>query len=324
MLGEVEILDGQVEVDAGYEKAKRTATESVERGASLHQPRLQQNAIHHNAIHYRHPRLTQKARKAAVQDLSTLLTMKDLAMAALLVAFVLQVPFARGTSVLQPLSVERPDEAVFPLPEAPRHLPPFGTEVTGAKATNKFWANWVVEEGRELSIHPMPYVLRYDESTGSPNMRISRSSSDERVVQYGDAETNGAEKIRYYFSPFVSEFGLGAIEGAGNDGQVVVKEGLFGIHAEVRGPVGSGRKIVFPIYSGMSYVSGLYSGFTPKITSDRALLVIERVSNGIWRLLNNGGKEFRLYAVDPAGNFADETFDFHSDGRIWMLSMVEP
>ena len=148
------------------------------------------------------------------------------------------------------------------------------------------------------SIHPMPYVLRYDESTGSPNMRISRSSSDARVVQYGDAETNGAEKIRYYFSPFVSEFGLAAIEGAGNDGQVVVKEGLFGIHTEVRGPVGSGRKIVFPIYSGMSYVSGLYSGFTPKITSDRALLVIERVSNGIWRLLNNGGKElFVLFGV---------------------------
>eukprot|EP00434_Breviolum_minutum_P020995 symbB.v1.2.018524.t1/scaffold1481.1/size116218/3 len=228
-------------------------------------------------------------------------------MAALLVAFVLQVPFARGTSVLQPLSVKRPDEAVFPLPEAPRHLPPFGTEVTGAKATNKFWANWVVEEGRELSIHPMPYVLRYDESTGSPNMRISRSSSDERVVQYGDAETNGAEKIRYYFSPFVSEFGLGAIEGAGNDGQVVVKEGLFGIHTEVRGPVGSGRKIVFPIYSGMSYVSGLYSGFTPKITSDRALLVIERVSNGIWRLLNNGGKELLVLSFVCMQSIPPET-----------------
>lgn len=27
-------------------------------------------------------------------------------------------------------------------------------------------------------------------------------------------------------------------------------------------------------------------------------------------------QEFRLYAVDPAGNFADETFDFHSDGRM--------
>ena len=57
-------------------------------------------------------------------------------------------------------------------------------------------------------IHPMPYVLRYDSdaSTGAPNMKVSRASSEARVVQYGDAETNGADKIRYYFSPFVSEF----------------------------------------------------------------------------------------------------------------------
>ena len=141
------------------------------------------------------------------------------------------------------------------------------------------------------SIHPMPYVLRYDASTGAPNMRVSRANSDARVVQYGDSETNGAEKIRYYFSPFVSEFGLSAVESASQEGQIVVKEGLFGIHAEVRGPSGTQRKILFPIYSGMSYVSGFYTGFTPKITSDRALLVLERVSNGIWRLLNNGGKE---------------------------------
>lgn len=25
----------------------------------------------------------------------------------------------------------------------------------------------------------------------------------------------------------------------------------------------------------------------------------------IWRLFNNGGKEFRLYALDPAGHFVD-------------------
>lgn len=54
----------------------------------------------------------------------------------------------------------------------------------------------------------MPYVLGYDSdaSTGAPNMKVSRASSEARVVQYGDAETNGADKIRYYFSPFVSEF----------------------------------------------------------------------------------------------------------------------
>ena len=141
------------------------------------------------------------------------------------------------------------------------------------------------------SIHPMPYVLRYESSTGAPNMKVSRASSESRVVQYGDSETNGADKIRYYFSPFVSEFGLSAVESASQEGQIIVKEGLFGVHAEVRGPSGTQRRILFPIYSGMTYVSGFYTGFTPKISSDRALLVIERVSNGIWRLLNNGGKE---------------------------------
>jgi len=237
-------------------------------------------------------------------------------MAVWFIALFLQVPFAAGESLLHPLAVDRPDETVFPLPQGTRHLPPFGTEVDGAKATNKFWANWVVEEGRELSIHPMPYVLRYDASTGAPNMRVSRASNEARVVQYGDAETNGAEKIRYYFSPFVNEFGLSAVESASQEGQIIVKEGLFGIHAEVRGPSGTQRKILFPIYSGMSYVSGFYTGFTPKISSDRALLVIERVSNGIWRLLNNGGKEFRVYAIDGSGNFADASVDFHPDGRM--------
>lgn len=70
----------------------------------------------------------------------------------------------------------------------------------------------------------MPYVLRYDASTGAPNMRVSRASSDARVVQYGDAETNGADKVRYYFSPFVSEFGLSAVESASQEGQIIVKE----------------------------------------------------------------------------------------------------
>lgn len=69
----------------------------------------------------------------------------------------------------------------------------------------------------------MPYVLRYEASTGAPNMRVSRASSDARVVQYGDGETNGADKIRYYFSPFVSEFGLSAVESASQEGQIIVK-----------------------------------------------------------------------------------------------------
>ena len=51
---------------------------------------------------------------------------------------------------------------MFPLPQGTRHLPPFGTEVDGAKATNKFWANWVVEEGRELLLDLKNGVFFYN------------------------------------------------------------------------------------------------------------------------------------------------------------------
>ncbi|CAE7358532.1 unnamed protein product [Symbiodinium natans] len=221
---------------------------------------------------------------------------------------------ASSTSLLQPLSTERPNVTTFPAAPVQHHLPPFGTDVTGPKATNKFWANWVVEEGRGLAIHPMPYVLQFASQPGeAPNLKVSRSQTPH--VTYGDSDSNGRDKIRYYFSPVINEFGLGAAEPAGQEGHVVVKEGLFGIHVELRGPSGTARKMTFPIYSGMAYVSAHYEGgFTPKITSERALLGVDPIQDGVWRLTNNGGREFRLYAILASGEFADGTYQFDSQG----------
>ncbi|CAE7525989.1 COG3, partial [Symbiodinium necroappetens] len=204
----------------------------------------------------------------------------------------------------------------FPTAPVQHHLPPFGTDVSGPKATNKFWANWVVEEGRGLAIHPMPYVLQFESQPGeAPNLKVSRSQSPH--ITYGDSDSNGRDKIRYYFSPVINEFGLGAIENAGQEGPVIVKEGLFGIHVELRGPSGTSRKMTFPIYSGMAYVSAFYEGgFTPKITSQRALLGVDPIQDGVWRLTNNGGREFRLYAILSSGEFADGTYQFNSQGEM--------
>ena len=55
-----------------------------------------------------------------------------------------------GASLLEPVATDRPSEDVFPAPSAAHHLPPSGVEVLGAKATNKFWANWAVEARRCL------------------------------------------------------------------------------------------------------------------------------------------------------------------------------
>lgn len=73
----------------------------------------------------------------------------------------------------------------------------------------------------------------------------------------------------------INEFGLGALEEAA--GPFIVKEGLFGVHVELRNGT---RKMSFPIYSGMAYVSAYYTNLTPVITSTRAILAIERIQNG--------------------------------------------
>ena len=75
--------------------------------------------------------------------------------------------------------------------------------------------------------------------------------------------------------PMINEFGLGAVEEA--IGPFIVKEGLFGVHVELRNGT---RKMLFPIYSGMAYVSAYYTQLTPVITSTRAILAIERIQNG--------------------------------------------
>lgn len=51
-----------------------------------------------------------------------------------------------ASALLDPISVARPDLLTFPSPPSAHHLPPFGIEFEGPKATNKFWANWMVED----------------------------------------------------------------------------------------------------------------------------------------------------------------------------------
>jgi len=220
---------------------------------------------------------------------------------------------AAKASVLETLSTNPPDPAVFPRPASGHQLPPAHTEVVGPKATNKFWSNWVVAPGIHEPIYPMPYVLKWGSKAGEPP-ELQVSHGEPRHV-YGDAATNGPQRVRYYATPFICEFGLGAAEPSGPEGHIVVQEGIFGIRAEMRGPAASGRKIAYPIFSGMAYISGRYTGgFTPRITTGRALVGVERIRSGVWRFLNNGGVEFRVYALRTSGEFVDDSFEFDTNG----------
>jgi len=227
---------------------------------------------------------------------------------------VLMLRVASG-SLLHPVGTQAPDSQVFP-PMSGHYIQPAHTEVAGPKGTNKFWANWVVSSGAHQTIYPGPYSLRWASTAAGapPDLRVSHG---EATNVYGNAQTTGTDRIEWYTTPFVGEFGLGAVESSGGQGHTIVREGLFGVWAAWRGPAGTSRKVTYPIFSGMTYVSALFEGgFTPRITSQRAITTVHKVGDGIWSFVNNGGVEFRVYALTPEGEPVDGSFDFDAAGKL--------
>lgn len=216
-----------------------------------------------------------------------------------------QLPSA--PSLLKPVDTSRPDTSNFPA-LGRHHVSAVHTEVQGPKATNKFWTNWIIAEGVHEAIFPMPYTLKW-----GMNTELLVSHGVPRHV-YGTPEDTGPSRIRYFRTPIVGEFGLGSSEAVGEYGFTVTREGLFGVDIEVRPASAPKRKVVYPIYSGMAYVSGHYFGLTPRITSERSLARVQRVRGGVWSFVNNGQVEFRVYVLDMRGRFVDESFDFDSSG----------
>lgn len=219
------------------------------------------------------------------------------------------LPSLSEPSLLTPIDTEQADRWDFP-PLGRHHVSAVHTEVSGPKATNKFWTNWIIAEGMREAIYPMPYTLKWGQNT-----ELLVSHGVPRHV-YGTAQDTGPDRVRHYRTPIVGEIGLGAFENVGENSYAVTREGLFGVDIEVRAETTPNRKIVFPIYSGMAYVSGHYFGLTPKVTSERSLLGVQRVRGGVWSIVNNGRVEFRVYVLDSRGRFVDESFDFDASGTL--------
>jgi len=204
-------------------------------------------------------------------------------------------------------------------------LEPSHTEHVGPKATNKFWSNWVVDNrttdkttGVEFPIFSMPYVIQWGKFSNKvgeflpPALEISRSDPKYGYIAWAGRK----EGVPSYAAQTVGQFSLSAKEGAHGGGHIITEESLFGVTVQVRGPPDTDRHISFPIFSGMAYVSGRYSGFTPVIgsTKDRKVKSVKKVQYGMWSITNDGDTEFRVYVLDAASNFIGSSFDFDNNG----------
>mmetsp|Transcript_31353 Transcript_31353/g.50427 ORF Transcript_31353/g.50427 Transcript_31353/m.50427 type:complete len:757 (+) Transcript_31353:59-2329(+) len=199
------------------------------------------------------------------------------------------------------------DGGLFPAKRDHPVFPPAGSCKTKApRQTNKFWANWLVKDGLHYPIFSMPYALSWG---GLPEASALQVSHSKQKYIYG---TLPDHRMKTYITPNVPDFYLTANEAIAS-GPLVVSEGLFGMNVTLSGD--GTAELTFPIYTGMAYVSGHYSGgFTPKVSHPHGIKSLAKVSPGTWSFINRRVQEYRVYVLTDAGDFADETFEFDKDG----------
>ena len=212
--------------------------------------------------------------------------------------------------------------------------------------TNKFWWNWIVEnsnvpmdrrnpQGLTHPIFPQPYALQWS------NQRLGVSHEpQEFVFSKPEVDNNWPEEngMRSYSTTIRHAFQIGATAAIEDDEYSFVKESDTGIHVQL----GNGSKrITFPIYSGMAYVTARYEGeLTPKFFKGFYFLHGAcKVQNGVFEatyggpiptdkmyIIDENGEEvekpnlvYRIYLITENGNFADESHEMIAEnGELYL------
>ncbi|CAE7470920.1 unnamed protein product [Symbiodinium microadriaticum] len=255
--------------------------------------------------------------------------------ASLILIVGLNLPSCLADQLLQPISTDTPNSELFP--HVSGHvLKPVNTGVHGPKSTNKFWANWIVSDpmtgdGAMHAIYPMPYALKLGDRH---ELKASHNRQPRVWYQDGMLKNRDSSRIELYQTSFVGEFALGASELVGVSSSFEIgQEGLFGVHVNVKQADGE-TVVMYPIYSGMAYVSGRYYGATPHVTTERINFGVVRpfnhlhkVRDGVWSVttghhhLTNTPAEIRLYALTEDLDFVDSSFELNIACQGYCISM---
>lgn len=224
-------------------------------------------------------------------------------------------------SLLLPVATTMPDETAFE-PSSSHVVMPGRSSVSGPKATNKFWNNWVVdflpgqrEQGYEMPIYPQPYVIKWGH-------RTTRDTEPELWIAYPSPQRRGSHSG--YSGVNINPFDRQICIGVADDtvlGYTIVEEYLAGIHVRMSDPDDARRRVTFPIFAGAAYVSAHFEDFKPRLNIRAGrdawryrLRAVEKVWNGAWRVETADYSEYRVYVLDANLQFISD-FDFSSTGE---------
>lgn len=213
-----------------------------------------------------------------------------------------------ATSVRHLISADAPNQQVFPPRTGHPIYQPSQSNHKSPLSTNKFWVNWVVKDGGKYPIYTSPYMLSFSTQSNSQMLQIAHGSP----VYF----MNPTDKTRMkaYVNPNNPDIYIGAKEGGLTGPRVIQSNALFGATVELSGS--NGKSVEFPVFSGMAYVSGKFSGLTPRIWHPNGFQELKKVSPGAWNVQNRFGATFRIYGFTNDVSPLDDSFDFDSSGSM--------
>ncbi|CEL98309.1 unnamed protein product [Vitrella brassicaformis CCMP3155] len=178
------------------------------------------------------------------------------------------------------------------------YQPPAHTDLSLPISTNKFWTHLIIGDGM-TPIFPMPYALQLevaDDGHGTTSYQVKVSQSGASVEGKGRLREEG--RVQYYYNPVLRDIAIGAIEPI--DGFAVTSESLLGATLSLRH--NGLARVDLPITQGMAYVSARYTGSTPRLSTQHAIVEVVDEGGGVGHLKLTNGQEWRLYVLHFDGS----------------------
>lgn len=182
-------------------------------------------------------------------------------------------------------------------PKMAHPMPPLDANGDQPVQTNKFYTNMLLDD-RNLYAYTLPYSIWWTgaSSTNFVGMAVSHEDADSRIF----GPDASASTVEYFFSPTGRMSMCLSAHWEGTPEFSTNAWGPLSLNAFLK--FGSAR-IVFPICSGMGFVTGIYSGIAPMISSPIGFksMVTAPSRTGVTRInvtLENN-KLWSIYVTSP-------------------------
>ena len=165
--------------------------------------------------------------------------------------------------------------------------------------TNKWWGSIPIPGGEQGNLFAFPYTLWWTNST-LYGMNIMHTDASQRVFDTANSPP------QYYYSPVgIISWNMGATEFDGNMKMSLDTPTQFTINVNMSPSSGNGY-IKMPLVNGMAFVTGVYSGLTPFLsTSGRAIISYQKytaTSSTKYKIGFNDGTTWLIYVFPSSGN----------------------